>query len=321
MFRRTFCAFMALALSAGAAQAVYPDKPVRLVVPFSPGGATDLVARALGARLSQMWKQQVVIDNRAGAGGNLGADIVAKSPADGYTLLMSSPAELTINPFVFRSVPFDAVRDFTPVTKVASAPLVLVVNAGKTPARTVQELVQALKASGGTMNFASSGTGGPQHLAGELFKTMAGVNMTHIPYKGGAPATVDLLGGQVDLFFSGVPPALPHIAAGKLRALAVTTEKRSELLPGVPSIAESGYPGFNIENWQGLFAPSGTPKEIVEQIARDVALIAADKSFAELLTAQGAVPQTMTPAAFAAFVQGERNKFSRLVKESGAKVD
>ncbi len=321
MFRRSLFVLAALAFTALNAQAVYPDKPVRLVVPFSPGGATDVIGRLLANRLSQMWKQTVTVDNRAGAGGNLGADIVAKAAGDGYTLLLASPAELTINPFVFRSMPFDAARDFTPVSKVASAPLVLVVNAGKTPARTLQELVQAIKASGGSTNFASSGTGGPQHLAGELFKTMAGVSMVHIPYKGGAPATVDLLGGQVDLFFSGVPPALPHIASGRLRALAVTTDVRSVLMPGVPTIAESGYPGFNIENWQGLFVPSSTPKEIVEQLARDVAVVAADKGFADQLMAAGAVPQTMTPAAFAAFVQGERNKFSRLVKESGAKVD
>jgi tripartite-type tricarboxylate transporter receptor subunit TctC len=185
----------------------------------------------------------------------------------------------------------------------------------------VQELVQAIKGRAGAINYASSGTGGPQHLAGELFKMMSTTSMTHVPYKGGAPATTDLLGGQVDLFFSGVPPALPHINSGRLRALAVTTDKRSALLPNVPTIAESGYPGFNIENWQGIFVPASTPKDIVEQLARDIATAAADKSFGEQLPAQGALPQTMTPAEFGAFVRAEQAKFSRLVKESGAKAD
>lgn len=323
MLRRTLLgtAIAAAAMLAMNAYAAFPDKPVRLIVPFAPGGATDVVGRALGARLSAIWKQQVIVDNRPGAGGNIGADLVAKAPGDGYTLLLASPAELTINPFLFASLPFDAAKDFTPVTKVATAPLVLVVNASKTPVRNVQELVQAIKASGTATNYASSGTGGPQHLAGELFKMVSGTAMTHVPYKGGGPATTDLLGGQVDLFFSGVPPALPHINSGRLRALAVTTAKRSALLPNLPTIAESGYPGFNIENWQGIFVPSSTPKDIVDQLARDIATAAADKSFGEQLPAQGALPQTMTPSAFAAFVQAERTKFSRLVKESGAKVD
>jgi tripartite-type tricarboxylate transporter receptor subunit TctC len=228
------------------AQSPYPDKPVKIIVPFPPGGATDVVGRALAVRLSQLWKQQVIVENKPGAGGNIGADLVAKAPPDGYTLLLASPAEITINPYLYPQMPFDPSRDFIPVARVASSPLVLVVNS-KSAVKSMPELLQMIKTQGSKVNYASSGSGGPQHLAGELFQLMASVSMTHIPYKGGAPAITDLLGGQVDLFFAGIPPALPHIIAGKLRPLAVTTLKRSPLLPQVPTISESGFPGFNIE--------------------------------------------------------------------------
>ena len=263
------------------AQSSYPDKPVKIIVPFPPGGATDVVGRALAVRLSQLWKQQVLVENKPGAGGNIGADLVAKAPADGYTLLLASPAEITINPYLYPQMPFDPSRDFIPVARVASSPLVLVVNS-KSSVKNIAELLQMIKTQGSKVNYASSGSGGPQHLAGELFQLMASVSMTHIPYKGGAPAITDLLGGQVDLFFAGIPPALPHIIAGKLRPLAVTTLKRSPLLPQVPTIAESGFPGFNIENWQGIFVPRGTNIQIVDKIALDISSIATDKTFYEL---------------------------------------
>ena len=315
---RTAMALMSLAVLP--ALTAYPDKPVRVIVPFAPGGATDVVARALGIRLGQIWKQQVIIENKPGAGGNIGADIVAKSAADGYTLLLASPAEITINPFVYARMPFDPAKDLAPVSKVATAPLVLVVNSSS-PAKTMPELVAHIKAQRSGINYASSGSGGPQHLAGELFRIMTGTQLTHVPYKGGAPAITDLLGGQVEMFFAGVPPALPHINSGRLRALAVTTDRRSSLLPQMPTVAESGYPGFNIENWQGVFVPAGTPKDIIDLLARDIATVAADKGFADQLTASGAVPATMSPADFGAFVRGESAKFSKLVKESGAKAD
>ena len=315
---RTAVALMSLAVLP--ALAAYPDKPVRVIVPFAPGGATDVVARALGIRLGQIWKQQVIIENKPGAGGNIGADIVAKSAADGYTLLLASPAEITINPFVYARMPFDPAKDLAPVSKVATAPLVLVVNSSS-PAKTMPELVAHIKAQRSGINYASSGSGGPQHLAGELFRIMTGTQLTHVPYKGGAPAITDLLGGQVEMFFAGVPPALPHINSGRLRALAVTTDRRSSLLPQMPTVAESGYPGFNIENWQGVFVPAGTPKDIIDLLARDIATVAGDKGFADQLTASGAVPATMSPADFGAFVRGESAKFSKLVKESGAKAD
>ncbi|WP_213956652.1 MULTISPECIES: tripartite tricarboxylate transporter substrate binding protein [unclassified Variovorax] len=307
-------------LATGAASAAYPDKPVRLIVAFSPGGATDVVARALGVRLGQLWGHPVVVENKTGAGGNIGADFVAKSPSNGYTLLLASPAEIAINPYLYAQLPYDPAKDLLPVSKVASAPLVLVVNA-KAPSKNVKELVANIKATPAGLNYASSGTGGPQHLAGELFRLMSDTKLTHVPYKGGAPAITDLLGGQVDLFFSGLPPALPQVKAGRLRALAVTTDKPSALLPGIPTVADSGYPGFNIENWQGLFVPAGTPPAVVQAIAHGVASVAADKSFAEQLTVQGAVPDLLPPAEFAAFVRAESQKYSKLVKESGAKAD
>jgi len=302
------------------ALALYPDKPVRLIIPFAPGGATDLVGRALAVRLTTIWGQQVLVENKPGAGGNIGADIVAKSTPDGYTLLLASPAEVAINPSLYSQMPYDSAIDLVPVAKVASAPLVLVVNS-QSPIKSMQELIQYIKLKNGAVNFASSGTGGPQHLAGELFKSMASVSMTHIPYKGGAPAITDLLGGQVDLFFAGLPPALPHINSGKLRALGVTTQKRSPLLANVPTISESGFIGFNIENWQGIFVPAKTNSKIINQLSRDIERVISDKSFDETLSAQGASPYFLKPKDFAVFVQSETQKYGKLVKESGAKAD
>lgn len=302
------------------ALALYPDKSVRLIIPFAPGGATDLVGRALAVRLTTIWGQQVLVENKPGAGGNIGADIVAKSTPDGYTLLLASPAEVAINPSLYSQMPYDSAIDLVPVAKVASAPLVLVVNS-QSPIKSMQELIQYIKLKNGAVNFASSGTGGPQHLAGELFKSMASVSMTHIPYKGGAPAITDLLGGQVDLFFAGLPPALPHINSGKLRALGVTTQKRSPLLANVPTISESGFIGFNIENWQGIFVPAKTNSKIINQLSRDIERVISDKSFDETLSAQGASPYFLKPKDFAVFVQSETQKYGKLVKESGAKAD
>ncbi len=300
------------------AHAAFPEKTVRIVVPFAPGGATDVVARALGQRLSALWKQQVIVDNKPGAGGNIGADFVAKAAPDGYTLLLASPAEVAINPYLYAKMPFDPEKDLVPVSKAASAPLVLVVHPS-VPATNLAELVTYLKGRKEGTPYASAGTGGPQHMAGEQFRTLTGTALTHVPYKGGAPAITDLLGGQVQMFFAGLPPALPHIKAGKLRALAITTTTPSSLIPGVPTVA-SVLPGFDFENWQGVFAPKGTPEAIVAQVARDMAAVS-DKALAEQLASQGAAPAPLTPAEFAAFVQKERQKYSVLVKASGAKVD
>ena len=312
------CVIALAALGAFPAHA-WPDKPVRIVVPFAAGGATDVVARLLGQRLSQDWKQPVIVDNRPGAGGNIGADVVAKSAPDGYTLLLASPAEVAINPFLYAQMPFDPEKDLLPVSKVASAPLVLVVHPS-VPAKTVPELIAFLKENKEGTPYASSGTGGPQHLAAEQFRMLTGTNLIHVPYKGGAPAITDLLGGQVRIFFSGLPPALPHIQAGRLRALAVSTKEPSSLMEGVPTVAAT-VPGFDIENWQGVFAPAGTPPPIVAQIAGDIARIAADKGFRDQLVAQGAAPAALGPAPFAVFLAAERVKYGQLVKASGAKAN
>jgi len=309
-----------LAAIAPSTLAAYPEKPIRLIVPFPAGGATDVVARTLGIKLGQALKQPVIVENKTGAGGNIGADFVAKSPADGYTVLIASPAEVTINEFLYSKMSYDPAKDLMPVAKLASAPLVLVVNS-KSPVDSVQSLVRHIKSKPSGVNFASSGTGGPQHLAGELFRLMSGTKMTHVPYKGGAPAMTDLLGGQVDLFFSGLPPALPHIQGGKLRVLGVSTVNRSALLPQVPSVAEQGFAGFNIENWQGVFVPAGTPSAVVDRLERSIAEIVNDQSFGEQLKAQGAAPAFMNSKAFADFVGSERQKYAKLVKESGAKAD
>ena len=310
-------AALAAAFACATAHA-FPDKAVRIIVPFPPGGATDVVARSLGQRLSALWKQPVVIENKAGAGGNIGADAVAKAEPDGYTLLLASPAEVAINPFLYKSMTFDPEKDLVPVSKAATAPLVLVVHPS-VPAKTLPELIAWLKSRKDGTPYASSGTGGPQHLAGESFRVMTGTNLIHVPYKGGAPAITDLLGGQVSMFFAGLPPALPHIKAGKLRAIAITTTQPSALIPGVPTV-DSVVPGFDFENWQGVFAPRGTPDAIVQQIARDMATVS-DAALAEQLARQGAAPAPSSPAEFAAFVQKERRKYSELVKMSGAKVD
>lgn len=319
--RLALAAMLAAGVFAAAPAAfAFPDKPVRIIVPFPAGGATDVVARALALRLGQAWNQPVIVENRSGAGGNIGADAVAKSPADGHTLLLASPAEVAINQYLYASMPFDPVKDLAPVAKVASAPLVLVVQA-KSPADSVQALVKNAKARGSAVNYASSGTGGPQHLAGELFRLMSGLNMTHVPYKGGAPAMNDLLGGQVEMFFSGLPPAQSHIQSGRLRALGVSTAQRSPLLPKVPTVAEQGFPGFDIENWQGVFVAGATPPAVVDQLSQAIGRIVADKAFADQLQAQGAGPAYMDAKAFGAFVTAERQKYAKLVKDAGAKAD
>jgi tripartite-type tricarboxylate transporter receptor subunit TctC len=320
-FRRLLAA-TALSLCIVPAMAVgeWPDKAVRIIVPFAPGGATDVVARTLGNRLNQIWNQPVVVENRPGAGGNIGADLVAKAEPDGYTMLLSSPAEIAINQHLYSKMPYDPLKDLAPVSKVASAPLVLVVHPS-VPATTVPELIEFARASKNGVAYASSGSGGPQHLAGEQFRLMTGLSLTHVPYKGGAPAITDLVGGQVQMFFAGLPPALPHIKTERLRPLAVTTLERSKFLPQLPTVAESGLKGFDFENWQGIFVPAGTPQSLVERLARDIATAAADPAFSEQLEAQGAAPAIVGPEEFGAFVRSESSKYESLVKASGARVD
>src|SRR5512144_2335881 len=275
--------------AAGAWAQDYPTKPIRIVVPFPPGGATDLLARAVAQRLTEKWGQAVLVDNRPGAGGNIGSELVAKSAPDGYTLEMGTVGTHSINASLYAKMPYDHVKDFVPIILVAGVPNVLVVNPAL-PVNSVQELVAYAKANPGKLNFASSGNGTSIHLSGELFKVMAGVQMTHVPYKGSAPALQDLIGGQVQLMFDNLPPSLPQIKAGKLRALAVTTATRSPALPDLPTIAESGLPGFEASSWFGIVAPAGTPPAIVAKLNAEVAKWLASPEAQEKLLALGANP-------------------------------
>ncbi len=314
-----FCISALAAAPFSQAQAAYPDKAVTIIVSFPPGGATDVVTRILGAGLTKIWGQTVVVENRTGAGGNIGAHYVVRSAADGYTLLMGSSAETVINALLYAKMPYDSEKDLVPVAKVGSAPLVLVVHP-KFPAGSTQELIKYLKDNPGKINYASSGTGGPQHLAAEEFKRVTGTMINHIPYKGGSPAITDLVGGQVEMFFSGLPPAKPFIQSGKLRALAVTTETRSELAPGIPTLSESGLPGFNIENWQGLFAPAGTPPDVIGKIAVDVATVLNQQEVKAKLAAQGVSAAPSSPSDFSRFMDGERKKYAQIIKAAHVSI-
>jgi len=306
---------------AGASAQNYPSKPIRLVVPYPPGGPLDIMARAIGQKLTEAWSQPVLVDNRAGAGGNIGAEMVAKSPADGYTLLMGAVATHAINPTLYGKLPYDPVKDFAPVALVAQVPNILVVNPS-VPARSVNELIELARARPGYLNFGSGSTGSTGHLAGELFKTMAGVQMVHIPYKGGAPAMADLLAGQVQLMFDNLANALPNVRAGRLRALAVTTLARSPAMPDLPTIAESGLPGFDLTTWFGLMVPARTPPEIVAKLNGGIVRALNANDMRERLEKMGAEPPTNnTPERFAAFIRAEAAKYAKVVKDSGAKVE
>jgi tripartite-type tricarboxylate transporter receptor subunit TctC len=298
----------------------YPSKPIRFVVPYPAGGPLDIVARLLGQKIAESTKQPVVVDNKPGAGGNIGADAVAKAPPDGYTILMGAVATHAINPSLYASMPYDAARDFIPVTQVASTPNVLVVNPG-VPARDVREFIAYARANPGKLNFGSGSTGSAGHLAGELFRTMAGIEMTHVPYKGAAPAMNDLQGGQIQLMFDNLASSMGHVRAGRIRALAVTTAKRSALAPELPTIAESGLPGFDISTWFGIFVPSGTPHEVVDRLHAQFIRALAAPDVRERMLALGAEPVGNSPEEFSAYIRAEADKYARVVKASGARAD
>ena len=302
------------------AQGAYPTKPVRLVVPFPPGGTTDILARAVAQKLSETWGQQVIVDNRPGAGGNIGSELVAKSAPDGYTLLMGTVGTHAINPSLYAKMPYDHVKDFTPVILVAGVPNVLVVNPSL-PVNSVSELIAYGKANPNKLNFASSGNGTSIHLSGELFRTMTGVQMTHVPYKGSSPALTDLIAGQVQLMFDNLPSSLQFIRAGKLRALAVTSLERSSALPDVPTLAESGLPGFEASSWFGVLAPAGTPNDIIAKLNTAIAGWLATADAKEKLAAQGAIAAGGAPDAFVRHIAAETSKWAKVVKASGAHVD
>jgi tripartite-type tricarboxylate transporter receptor subunit TctC len=290
------------------------------VVPFPPGGPLDVIGRLIAQKLTEAWGQTVVVDNRPGAGGNIGADIVAKSPPDGYAVVMGALSTHAVNPSLYARMPYDAVKDFAPITLVAVTPNVLVVNQSL-PVNSVQELIAYAKANPGKLAFGSGSSGSAGHLAGELFKVDTGADMVHVPYKGGAPATQALLAGDTQLMFDNLANAMPQVKAGKLRALAVTTAQRSKLAPELPTMAEAGVPGFDISTWFGLLAPAGTPRDVIAKWNAEVVRILNTPEMRERLTAQGAEPAPTTPEQFAAFIAQELSKYARIVKASGAKVD
>jgi len=317
---RAAVALLAMLAPAALAAEVYPAKPIRFVVAFPPGGGTDIIARSIAQKLAERFAQQVVVDNRPGAGGNVGTEIVAKAAPDGYTMLMGSAGPLAINASLFAKMPFDPIRDLAPVTLAASTPNVLVVHPSL-PAGTLQELIALARARPGELNFASSGQGTPAHLAGELFNSMAGVRLIHVPYKGAAPALTDVLSGQVQIMFSTMPPALPHVKDGRLRALAVASLKRSPAMPELPTLDEAGLPGFEANTWHGVMVPAGTPGAIISTLHREIVAILHRPDVIERLSSQGAEPVGSTPEEFAAYIKSETIKWAKVVRESGAKAE
>ena len=293
----------------------YPAKPIRVVVPYAPGGATDLTARLVGQKMQEAMKQNVLVDNRPGAGGVIGADIVAKAAPDGYTVLIAVPAELVILPHL-QKLPYDVSRDLAAVSLAVVTPLVLVVHPSL-PVKSVKELVAFVRSRPKQLSYASAGTGGVQHLAGELLKITMKLDMTHVPYKGAGPVMPDLLGGHVPMFFSGMPPAMPHVKAGKLRALAVTTTRRSPAAPAIPTMEEAGVPGFDISNWFAYFVPANTPADIVTRLNAEVNRGLAQPDVKEKLANVGAETVGTTAPELAKFVRAESEKFEKLIKLSG----
>jgi tripartite-type tricarboxylate transporter receptor subunit TctC len=320
-------AAIAFAATPSWAQSTWPNKPVRIVVPFAAGGTTDILARAIAPELSKAFGQQFIVDNRAGAGGNVGAEIVARAPNDGYTLLMGTVGTHGINRALYPKLPFDPIKDFVPVTLVAAVPNVMEMNADKAKAlsiRNVQDFIKYAKANPGKLNMASSGSGTSIHLAGELFKSMTGTFMTHIPYKGSGPALLDLVGGSADVMFDNLPSSMAQIKGGKLTPLAVTSAQRSPALPDLPTVEEAGGPalkGYEASSWFGLLAPAGTSPDIVNRIQQEVAKSLATPAIKEKMLAQGAIPSGNTPADFTKLIASEHVKWAKVVKDSGAKVD
>ncbi len=309
------------------AQGAWPSKPVRIVVPFAAGGTTDILARAMAPELSKAFGQQFIVDNRTGAGGNVGAEIVARAPPDGYTLLMGTVGTHGINRALYPKLPYDPIKDFAPITLVAAVPNVMEMNVDKAKAlsiNSVQDFIKYAKANPGKLNMASSGSGTSIHLAGELFKSMTGAYMTHIPYRGSGPALMDLVGGNADVMFDNLPSSMQQLKGGKLKALAVTSAKRSPALPDVPTVEEAGGPalkGFEASSWFGLLAPAGTSPDIVNRIQQEVAKSLGTPGINEKLVAQGAIPSGNSPAEFAKLIDSEHRKWAKVVKDSGAKVD
>ncbi len=313
----TGCSFLLAAAGAWAAR--YPERPLRLVVPYSAGGSTDTVARLISPRLSELLGQQVVLDNRTGAGTIIGTEIVAHSAPDGYTLLMATPP-LAVNPSLYAKVPYVLERDFVAVTNVAGSSNLLVVHPS-VPAATTRELIALLKAAPGKYNYGSSGIGGAAHLAMALFANMAGVDVVHVPYKGGAPAVMDLVAGRHSLMMANLTTAQPNIRAGRLRGLGIGTKARSALFPELPTIAESGVPGYEANNWNGVVVPARTPRAVIELLQREIVAVLKESAVTERMAAAGLEPIGDTPDQFARYLKAEAEKWGRLVKSAGIKAD
>ena len=307
------------------AQSTWPTKPVKIVVPFAAGGTTDILARAIAPELSKAFGQAFIIENRGGAGGNIGSDVVAKSPADGYTLLMGTVGTHGINQSLYSKMPFDPIKDFAPITLVAGVPNVMVMNAEKARMlgiNSVPDFIKYAKANPGKLNMASSGNGTSIHMAGELFKSMTGIYMVHFPYRGSSPALLDLIAGNTDVMFDNLPSSLQHIKSGKLKAFAVTSSQRSAVLPDVPTVEEAAkLKGFEASSWFGLLAPAGTPPDIIHRIQVEVAKSFNTPAIKEKLMLQGAIPSGNTPQEFAKLIEAETSKWAKVVKASGATVD
>ena len=297
----------------------YPTRPVRIVVPFAPGGPNDIIVRLVAQKLTETWTQPFLIENRPGAGGNIGTDFVAKAAPDGYTLLSVGPGSLIINPLIGK-VPYDTARDFAPVTLMARAPNALVAHPSL-PAGSVKELIELARSQPGRVNYGSGGNGSTPHLAGAMFAAMAGVALTHVPYKGTAPAMADLIGGQVQIAFLGIPTVLPHVKSGKLRVLAVTGKRRSPELPGVPTVDEAGVPGYELSPWYGLLAPAGTPREVVVRLGEEVSRVVRAPEMKEKLAVQGAEVAGGSPEEFAALIRADTSTWSRVVKDAGIRIE
>jgi tripartite-type tricarboxylate transporter receptor subunit TctC len=318
-FVLTFIA-VAFASVATGAVAAYPDRPVRIVVPFTAGGSADVFARAVGQKMSEAWGQQIVVDNRAGSGGVIGTEIAATAPRDGYTLMLGNTANIAINAALYKKLPVDTVRDFAPITLVATAPYVMVapVSLGVANAR---EFIALAKTKPGQLNYASLGSGSASHLTAELLQAMAGIKLTHVPYKTLGTLLPDLISGQVQVYFIGLVSAQTQIKGGRLRAIGITGPKRSASMPEVPTVAESGVPGYDVVAWYGFFAPAGTPREIVMRVNAEVKRILGVPEMRERLSGEGAEVAASTPEEFAAYIKTEMVKWSRVVKLSGAHAD
>ena len=298
----------------------FPAKTMRIVVPYPPGGTSDILARLLGAKITESWGQQVVVENRSGANGNIGAEFVARAAADGYTTLLGDIGALAISPTVYPKLPFDPARDFSPVTMVAYSPHILCVHPS-VPVKTVKELVALAKARPGKLNFGASSLGSAPHLAGIEFALRTGIKWEYIPYKGGAQAIAETIAGQSDVLFNGMLATYPHVKSGRLRILAVSSAKRMSSIPDVPTVSESGVPGFETGSWQGVLAPPGTPREIVTRLNGEIIRILGAPDMKEKLATQGADVLTMTPEQFAAFIRNEKTRWAKVVKDSGAKFE